>query len=233
MHLSHAIAIVCLLIMLPPLAYAQNNQAFNIIKSKESDSFTFPYNATNHNIKNPLVYTYDQPKTSSWIISIRNNITYVNASGVKTVVRIQEPEPSQKFIELVMFGDQSRKFLVSINEPDKGYSRIYNGDLGGWSTDLLPITLGQDPNQGLSVTDGKRTVVDKLDINGFSVGSIAVYGNDDVNSTVQNARAGNISFDITYGSFEQSKLYYVPAGVMIGIGGLMIGLMIFKKRKPE
>jgi hypothetical protein len=224
---------VYVLIMIPTLTYAQNNQAYNIIKSKESESFTFPYNATNHDIKNPLVYTYDQPKTSSWIITIRNNLTYVETPGAKTVVKIQEPSPSQKYIELVMYGDQSRKFLVSINEPDKGYSRIYNGDLGGWSTDLQPITLGEDPNQGLSVTDGKRTVVDKLDINGLSVGSIAVYGNDDANSTAQNATAGSISFDITYGSFDQSKLYFVPAGVMIGIGGLMIGLLIFKKRKVE
>jgi len=47
-----------------------------------------------------------------------------------------------------------------------------------------------------------------------------------------NANAGDISFEILFGSFAQSPLYLVPAGVMAGVGGLVIGLLMFKKRKP-
>jgi len=62
--------------------------------------------------------------------------------------------------------------------------------------------------------------------------SIAVYGNDG-NKTTANAYAGTLSFDMLYGSFDQSSLYYLPAGVMAGVAALIIGLLIFKKRKPE
>jgi hypothetical protein len=232
MRLSLATVAVSILIMLPVLASAQNNQAFDVIKAKGSESFTFPYDATNHDIKNSLVYTYEEPKTPSWILTIHNNLAYTTSDGVKTVVKIQEPAPSQKFIEIAMFGDQSKKYLISVNTPDTGYARVYNGDLGGWSTEG-PITVGHDINQGLTVTDGKRIVVDRLDLQGFSVGSIAVYGNDDANSTFRNANGGNISFEIVYGSFSDSPLYFVPAAVMAGVGGLVIALLVFKKRKRD
>jgi hypothetical protein len=87
-------------------------------------------------------------------------------------------------------------------------------------------------NAGLSVTNGQRTVVDRLDVNGFAAASIAVYGNDG-NMTLANAYAGDITFEILYGSFEQSQLFYVPAASMAVIGGIIIGLLILKKRKPS
>jgi hypothetical protein len=52
------------------------------------------------------------------------------------------------------------------------------------------------------------------------------------NTTLDNAYAGNIGFDIAYGSFVQSQLYYVPVALMAGVGALIAGLLIFKKRKP-
>ena len=59
-----------------------------------------------------------------------------------------------------------------------------------------------------------------------------MYGNDG-EKTTPNTAAGDISFEILYGSFSQSPLFLVPAAVMAGVGGLVIGLLIFKKRKPE
>lgn len=232
MRLSMAIVAVSILIMMPLLAFAQNNQAFDVIKSKGSEGFTLPYDATNRNIKDPLVYTYDQPKAPNWILDIHNSLSYTASSGVKTVIKIQEPAPSQKYIEIIMFGDQSRKFLVSVNTPDTGYYRVYDGDLGGWSTESA-VTLTHDSNGGLSVTDGKRTVVAELDLQGFSVGSIAVYGNDDAGSTFQNANGGNISFQILYGDFKDSQLYLVPAAIMAGLGGIIGAILVFKKRQPD
>ncbi len=92
--------------------------------------------------------------------------------------------------------------------------------------------MSHTENAGLSVTNGERTVVDRLDVNGFTAASIAVYGNDG-NTTLANAYAGDITFEILYGSFEQSPIYYLPAAVMAGVGGIIIGLLILKKRKPS
>jgi hypothetical protein len=42
----------------------------------------------------------------------------------------------------------------------------------------------------------------------------------------------NLSFDVIYGNPAESSLYYLPVGMLIGVGGLVIGLVILKKRKP-
>jgi hypothetical protein len=230
-----AVAVASMLAFLPLMAFAQNEQAFDVIKAKGSESFAFNYDAANHDSKNPLVYSFDEPKAPSWILSIHNNMSYVDREGARTVIKIREPAPSEKFIEIMMYGGRdSNKYLVSVNTPETGYQRMYDSDLGGWSTDQ-PISVGHDINQGLSVTDGKRIVIDRLDLQGFAVGSIAVYGNDggDNSTSLANTDSGNISFELFYGDFQESQLYYVPAAVMAGVGGLVIGLLIFKKRKPS
>jgi hypothetical protein len=89
-----------------------------------------------------------------------------------------------------------------------------------------------EENQGLIVTDGTRIIIDRLDLSGFAVSSIAVYGSDEPTS-IANANAGEIGFEILFGSFNDSPIYFVPAIVMVGMGGLVIGLLIFKKRRPS
>jgi hypothetical protein len=45
--------------------------------------------------------------------------------------------------------------------------------------------------------------------------------------------AGDVTFEILFGSFKESPLYILPAVVMIGVGGLVAGLLVLKKRKPS
>jgi hypothetical protein len=225
-----------LILLIPALASAQSQENYQTVKSERSESFVLPYSATNRDENNPLVYTFDTPKQPSWILGIQNNLSYIPREGARTIIKIQEPAPSQKYIEVAMYGDQSKRFWVAVNTPDEGYARVYDSIKtsnaeSGWSN-AAPITLSHSENGGLSATNGQRTVVDQLDIKGFSVGSIAVYGNDK-NTTLANAYAGSIGFDIAYGSFAQSQLYYVPAVLMAGVGALIAGLLIFKKRKSS
>lgn len=217
------------MLFLPALALAQV-QDYNVVKSDRSESFVVPHTASNQDDDSPFVYTFDEPKQPSWILLIRNNMSYVSNDDSKTIIKIQEPAPSEKYVELAMFGGESKRYWVAVNTQESGYARIYDQD-NGWTIES-PISVTHSDNGGLSVTNGKRTVVDRLNLDGFAVGSIAVYGNEDEKSTA-NTYAGDVSFEILYGSFEQSSLYYVPLGVTLGIGGLIIGLLIFKKRKPE
>lgn len=210
------------------MAWAQ--QDYLEFKTDRTERFVLPYEATNRGEDNPLVYTFDEPKDASWIMTITNNLEYVPSDDSRTVIRFQEAPPSEKFIELVMYGGESRRYWVAFNTEETGYARMYDEE-NGWSTDS-PITVTSVENGGVTVTNGRRTVVDRLGIEGFALSSIAVYGND-ANKTTANAYAGNIAFELMFGSFEQSSLYYVPLAVMLGVGGLIAGLLIFKKRKED
>ena len=221
---------VLMLLLLPALAFAQSQEDFQVLKSERSESFVLPYTAVNRNEEDPLVYRFDEPKQPNWIFSIQNNVSYVPREGARTIIKIQEPAPSEKFIELAIYGDQTMRYWVGVNTLEAGYARMYESE-NGWSTQN-PISVTHTENSGLIVTNGQRTVVDRLDLDGFTVGSIQVYGNDK-NSTLANAYAGEMAFQVLSGRFDQSPIYFVPAAVGAGIFGLIAGLLILKKRKPS
>jgi hypothetical protein len=221
------VAVLIISAMIP--AFGQ--QEYQIVKSDSSESFALPYTAGNRDIDDPLVYTYDVPKGPSWIMTINNSMSYVARDEAKTIVKIQEPAPSEKYIEIAMYGGESRRYWVAVNTPEVGYARMYDNNENGWLTDG-PISVTYGENTGLTVTNGKRIVVDRLDLNGFSVGSIAVYGKDEQVS-LANVYAGDMTFEILFGSFKESPLYILPAVVMIGVGSLVAGLLVLKKRKPS
>ena len=221
-------AIAALLLFSPVLAFAQG---YDVIKSERSESFRLPYTASNQDDDSPFVYTFDESKQPSWILLIQNNMSSVPSNDSKTVIRIQEPAPSEKYIEIVTFGGDSKRYWVAVNTPEAGYGRMYDNRENGWTTEG-PITVTHGENSGLTVTNGKRIVLDRLNLDGFAVSSIAVYGSDG-ETPVASAYAGDIGFEILFGSFSESPVYYVPIGVTLGVGGLIAALLIFKKRKPD
>jgi hypothetical protein len=218
------------MLVLPTQVFAQNSQ-YEIVKSERNEVFAFPHTASNQDIDSPLVYTYDVPKGPTWIITLTNNLTYVADDNSKTIIRIQEPQPSEKFIEIAMYGGEAMKFWIAANIPGTGYARLYSKNSSGWSTES-PIVISHVSTSGLSVTDGKRIILDRFDLDGFIVGSVAVYGKDEATSPI-NAVRGNITFDILFGNFQESPLYLVPALVTAGIGGIIATLLVVKKRKPS
>jgi hypothetical protein len=90
------------------------------------------------------------------------------------------------------------------------------------------VTNGAD--QGLSVSNGKRIVIDKLSLNGFTVGSIDVSGKDESNLP-DSALGGSIQLELFSGDVSKSPLYYMPLFVEATVGGLVIALVIFIKRR--
>src|SRR5215217_2022701 len=183
---------------------------YKVIKTENSEQFVFPYSSSNIDRKNPFVYAFDTPKVTNWILTIQNNMSYSDMQNAKTIVKLQEPTPSDKFIEIAMFGDASKKFWVAVNTKESGYIRVYEHDTDGWSRDQ-PVIVAHANNQGLTITNGQRIIIDKLSINDFTLASIAVYGKDEPNSAV----------------------YYLPLAMIVGIGGLVVGLLVFKKRKTS
>jgi hypothetical protein len=223
------------MIFVPASTFSQGQQVnplqiqYHVIKTKNSERFDLPFMASNNDRIHPTIYFYDKPKATNWILTIQNNMSYAVRKDAKTIVKLQEPAPSEKFIEIAMFGDVSKKFWAAVNTHDSGYVRIYERDIDGWSRDQ-PIIVAHANNQGLTITNGKRIIVDRLSINGFTIGSIAVYGKDDPISPL-NTYEGDISFDVVYGDPANSPIYYLPLGMLVGVGGLVTGLLVFKKRK--
>jgi len=200
----------------------------DIIKTKNSERFVVDYDASNAYRRQPLVYDFSKPIPTNWQLSIQNNLTYSNSENAKTVIKIQEPAPSEKFIELAMFGDKTGKFWAAINTNESGYIRVYEREKDGWSRDQ-PIFVAHANNQGLTITNGKRIIIDKLSVNDFVVGSISIYGKDE-STDPANSNSGTISFDILFGNPAESPLYYLPLITMIAIGSIVLVLIIRKKR---
>ncbi|HJS82446.1 MAG TPA: hypothetical protein VJ742_06380 [Nitrososphaera sp.] len=225
-----SISLVLALLFSPFIALAQS-QEYELIKTDRSETFVFPYSAANRDLDDPLIYNYDSPKGPSWILSIANNLTYAADESAKTIIRIKEPAPSEKFIEIAMYGGDAMKFWIAVNLPGTGYARLYSNDVNGWSTESA-ISISHAATAGLSITDGKRIIIDRFDMDGFNVGSVSVYGKDETTSPA-NAHAGDIRFDILFGSFEDSPLYLIPAIATGGIGGIIAILLIVKRRKPS
>jgi hypothetical protein len=213
---------------MPELAFAQSN--YHVVKTFHTERFIMPYTAANGDRLHPLVYTFAKPISQSWILNIQNNLSYAHRPDAKVVVKLQEPAPSVKFIEIAMYGDSaSNRFWAAVNMAEAGYIRVYDKKgVDGWSPTNL-INIGYDSNQGLSINSGIKVLVDRLAVNGFKLGSIAIYGKDDPSSPI-NTYSGNLSFEALWGKPSDSPVYYMPLVMLLGVGGVLIGLLVFKKR---
>jgi hypothetical protein len=229
--------IFIIMMFVPVSSFAQNQQQgvlqhqYQIVKTKNNERFVLPFTAANSDRKNPIEYVYEKPKITNWILTVQNNLSYAVRQDAKAIVILKEPPPSEKFIEIAMFSDISKKFWAAINTHDAGYIRVYERNTDGWSREQ-PIIIAHANNQGLSITNGKRIIVDRLSVNGFNLGSIAVYGKDDPQSPI-NAYAGNISFDVAFGDLTSSPIYYLPLGMLLGVGGTVIAFLVVKKREKS
>src|SRR5215212_2301547 len=226
--------IIVIVTFVPTLSFAQGQQQdilqhqYQVIKTKNSERFVLPFTAANTDRKSPVVYLYDKPKNSNLILTMQNNLSYAVRQDAKAIVLLKEPPPSEKFIEIAMFSDISKKFWAAINTHDAGYIRVYERNTDGWSREQ-PIIIAHANNQGLSITNGKRIIVDRLSVNGFNLGSIAVYGKDDPQAPI-NTYAGNISFDVAFGELTNSPVYYLPLAMLLGVGGTVVAFLVVKKR---
>ena len=217
--------------------YGQDqNRSYNIqpiknIGTKNSEDFTYDYSVSNAYRRNPVNYTFNAPIGENWILTIQNNMSYAQRDDAKTIIRLHEASPSEKFVEIAMFGGTSSKFWTAVNTGESGYIKVYEGDTGGWSKNDS-VVIGHGNNQGLSVNNGQRIVTDRLSLGGFSPSYMTIYGKDTRNSPL-NTYAGTISFDLIFGNPSESPIFYLPFAMLVGVGGLVVLLVIFKKRASQ
>jgi len=121
------------ILYVPELAFAQSS--YHVVKTIHTERFIMPYTAANGDRTRPLVYTFAKPISESWILNIQNNLSYAYRPDAKVVVKLQEPAPSDKFIEIAMYGDSaSNRFWAAVNTAEAGYIRVYDKTgVDGWS----------------------------------------------------------------------------------------------------
>lgn len=210
-------------------AYAQSSQPYDVVKTKNNESFSLTYKSANADKNAPFVYKYDSPKGNDWIVGVENSLSYYSRNDTKTVVVLRDLSSANKYIEIQMYGGEARKYSVFVSTPEDGLTNPYLSEENGWFTDQ-PIGIAYASNDGLTVTDGKRTVVDRLPIGIFSVGQVEVYGKESP-SVQDSASAGSVNVSIIFGSASNSPTYIVPALVTGGVGALVGVLLIKKKRR--
>lgn len=206
----------------------QNIQPIKTTDTQSNEQIVYAFNVSNADRRNPVNYTLNAPIGENWMLTIQNNMSYAQRDDAKTIIRLQEASPSEKFVEIAMFGGTSDKFWTAVNTEESGYIKVYERDTEGWSKDDS-IVLGHGNNQGLSVNNGQRIVTDRLSLDGFNPSYITIYGKDSSNSPL-NTYGGTISFDLIFGDPSESPVYYVPFAMLVGVGGLVVVLVVFKKR---
>ncbi len=224
------------LIYIPTISFGELNSSksidktkpLQVFKNKNSEIFSLPFDVTNFDRKNPYTYVFDIPQ-SNWILNVLNNLSYYDSPDVKTILKINEMQPSEKFIEVGMSGDQSH-FWVGVNTNSTGYLRIYEASIGGWTTEKA-LVISYANNQGLTVTNGKRIIIDRLSLDGFNLGSLSIYGKDNSDS-INNAYDGTMNFELFFGNPRDSPTYLLPF-IMLGIVGGVLGILLFKKKRDS
>jgi hypothetical protein len=73
----------------------------------------------------------------------------------------------------------------------------------------------------------KKIVSDSLSLGSFALDSIVVYGKDYEYSPL-NAYAGHMSFEALWGR-SSYPIFYLPLVMLVGAGGLLTVLFVFKK----
>ncbi len=225
-NIMNGVGILVLLLTIPLIpVYAQQQPTMN--KSVHIDKVEVPFNAFNVVRHSPTVFTLQHEHATNWQVEIQNKLRYENPNGT-AVIRLYEDLNTEKFIEIGMGSQPDYKFWVAVNTPEDGYFVIHEDKTNGWTPDKT-ITLTHSSNSGLSVSVGERTVVDQLDIAGFTIRDFTVYG---MQSTADPAavNSGNVSLTFISGDPAQNPLFYMPTIILAGTAALIIVLMKTKKR---
>jgi len=194
-------------------------------------SFVFPYEAANDDRTHPLVYTFAKPISKEWILNIRNTLSYALRAGAKVAIKLKEPVPSKRFIEILMYGDTAfNRFSVALNTNETGYMTLFDKKgVDGWSV-TQPVIIEYDNNQHFSVSIGAKVLLYRLSLNDFTPHSVVLYGKDEEHSPL-NAYAGQISFEALCGRSSFSPVFYLPIVTLGVIGSLLVALLVFKNKK--
>jgi hypothetical protein len=195
--------------------------------SRKVERITIPYTAANADRRSPEYHSFQSKHMGDWILTISNELAYNPENpDAKVVLRLKEDPASERYIELAMFGDPSRTFVVALDN-EQGYSQLFESEQG-WIEDR-EVRLSYIANERLSVANGQRNVLDKLRVGSMIVGTVEVYGRDLVDAPAS-AAGGEIVLDIVSGNPMENPVMLTPLILLGVVGGVVLTLLKVKKR---
>ncbi len=191
------------------------------------DSIEIPGQEFNRVLRDAPVISLDQVHTTSWQVTLENNLLYANPNG-NAVLRLYDQETHDEFIEVGMGSQPDNKFWVAVQTPKEGYIVVHKDLDRGWYQDTKTIISYTD-RAGLTVNNGVRIVVTNLDIGLFAINAYSTHGME--GSTDPPAvNSGSITMDFLSGDPSKNIFALFPFYVAAGIGVIVGVLYLTKKR---
>ena len=218
------LALVFFLLIVIPSASAQETKN----PSLRMDTINLPYYEFNRVARDAVITELDNVHAVSWRVTIDNNLLYANPAG-NAVLRIYDDADPEKFIEVGMGSPPNNKFWTAVQIPEKeGYIVIHRTLERGWLPQSL-VVLSYSDRDGLTVNNGERIVVSKVNIGSFAIKSYSVFGME--GSTDPPAtNSGEMTVEVLSGDPAKNIYAMFPFVVTAAVGALVGALYLTKRR---
>lgn len=218
-HIMKVLAFMILALLIPNTVFAQE---------RTIETITIPFTSANAEISTPDHYFFTMPHRNNWILTINNNLQYNEENPeAKVVLRLKTNPEDKEFLEIGMFSPPTYRFWVAVSMEEVGYMRMFQGE-NSWFPDR-GATVAYAQGERVTVNNGQRTVVDRLQVPGLDLHTIEVYGRDGAGADAS-AFSGEIRLEAMSGNPLDNPVMMVPFIVAGITAGAVATLLIIKKR---
>ena len=214
------VSIMFLIISNVAVAYAQED-------SRKIEVVEIPASAFNKASNDPERLPLKYEHIANFVINVRNELIYKqNYADAKAAIRFGDSE-NDKFFEIIMYNEPSRRLIVSLYNEQLGYAKYYDNEQGWFKDKQIGIAYMQ--NDRLSIHNGQRNIMDRLRIGAFSLDMLEVYGKSDT-SDLDNVIGGKVIVEIMSGNPLDNPISFIPVAATAAVGAILAILLKVKKR---
>ncbi len=216
-----SLAISLVIIILNPIMYDVYAQTRN------NERLVIPFNAANSSKSNPAQYEFKQEHIANWIINISNYLIYnPNNENANVIIRLINNYNTKEFLELGM-ASKDNMLWFAVSKEQTGYTTMYK-NINAWFQDKQ-IMLTYAQGDRLSVNNGQRIIVDRLNIGQFAIKSIEVFSSID-DPSMSSSVGGQLIIDIVSGNPLDNPIMSIPFIVTGAVAGIVLILLKTRRR---
>jgi hypothetical protein len=215
-----ALTLSMILVANTSLVYAEN----------KSDRLVIPFSAANTGMSNKAYYEFKDEHRANWIISINNYLIYnPSKADANVIIRFLNNFNKDEFLEVGM-SSKSNTLWFAVSKEQTGYTVMYRNTNSWFQDRQIMLTYAQGDR--LSVNNGQRIIVDRLNIGQFAIKGIEVFSTID-DPTTSNTVGGQIVMDIISGNPLDNPIMSVPFIVTAVVAAVVILLLKTRRREME